>query len=100
MLTLTPGAADLVEDILARDGVPDGSGLRIVQAAPNASGALGADDLGLVLAAGPDDGDQVIEEAGARIFVEGGAVAAFVDDKELDAQQDEGDLHFMIRDQA
>jgi hypothetical protein len=86
--------------MLARDGVPDGSGLRIVQAAPNASGALAADDLGLVLAAGPDASDQVIEEAGARIFVEGGAVAEFVEDKELDAQQDADEVHFMIRDQT
>ena len=99
MLTLTPGAAHLVEDILARDGVPDGSGLRIVQAAPSPSGELGADELGLVLAAGPDPNDQVIEDQGVRVFVEGGAVAEFVEDKELDALQAEGEIRFMIRDQ-
>jgi iron-sulfur cluster assembly protein len=97
---LTPEATNLVEDILSRSGVPDGSGVRIVQAEPNPAGELAADKLGLVLAAGPDPTDQVIEEAGARIFVETGAVAEFVDDKELDAHQDEDQVRFMIRDQA
>lgn len=100
MLTLTPGATHLVEDLLSRSGVPDGSGLRIVQATANPDRDLGADDLGLVLAAGPDENDQVIEDAGARVFVESGAVSEFMEDKELDALQNEGQVHFMIRDQA
>ena len=53
----------------------------------------------LALAEGPVAGDQVVEEGGARVFVEA-AAAEVLDDKALDAQVNEqGDLAFRISEQ-
>ena len=70
-----------------------GAGLRIVSSAsePDDPGALQ-----VTAAAGPDENDQVIEAAGARVFLEPQAVA-YLDDKVLDAQLDEqGKAHFIL----
>jgi iron-sulfur cluster assembly protein len=81
VLTLTDNAADAVKTIAeATEGMPDDSGLRI-QAETTGDGQMG---LGLALAEGPVDGDQVIEEEGARVFL-GPDAAAYLDDKVLDA---------------
>jgi Fe-S cluster assembly iron-binding protein IscA len=49
---------------------------------------------------GPATGDQVVEEGGARVFLEA-AAAAVLEDKALDAQVNEqGDLAFRISDRA
>lgn len=77
MLTLTDNAQTLVRDITDRPEVPEGGGLRI---APAAS----AEGLEVSLAAEPAPGDQVIDEGGARVFVEP-QVATLLDDSTLDA---------------
>lgn len=81
MLTLTSNAAEAVRTIAeASPELPNDSGLRI-QAEPTAEGQVG---LGLTMVGSPDEGDQVIEEAGARVFVEP-ETALYLEDKVLDA---------------
>ena len=93
MLVLTETAAEVVKSVTSTPQTPDGTGLRIVSSAPEPEDP-GA--LRLAAAAGPGDNDQVIEAAGARVFVEPRA-AAYLDDKVLDAQLDEqGNAHFTL----
>jgi len=93
MLVLTEAAAEVVKSVTSTPQTPDGTGLRIVSAAPEPEDP-GA--LTLAAAAGPGENDQVIEAAGARVFVEPQA-AVYLDDKVLDAQLDEqGTAHFTL----
>lgn len=81
MLTLTSDAAVAVKTIAqASPELPDESGLRI-QAEPAGEGQVSFE---LAIVGSPAEGDQVIEEAGARVFVESEA-AVILDDKILDA---------------
>ena len=81
VLTLTSNAAEAVKTIAeASPELPNESGLRI-QAEPTGEGQVSFD---LTMVESPDVDDQVIEEAGARIFVEPEA-ALILEDKILDA---------------
>ena len=81
MLTLTSDAAEAVKTIAeASPQLPNESGLRI-HAEPTGEGQVGFE---LTMVESPDESDQVIEEAGARVFVEPEA-AVILDDKILDA---------------
>ena len=93
MLVLTEAAAEAVKSVTSTPQTPDGTGLRIVSSAsePEDAGALQ-----VTAAAGPGEHDQVIEAAGARVFLEPQA-AAYLDDKVLDAQLDEqGKAQFIL----
>ena len=93
MLVLTEAAAEVVKSVTSTPQTPDGAGLRIVSSAaePDVPGALQ-----VTAAAGPGENDQVIEAAGARVFLEPQAVA-YLDDKVLDAQLDEqGNARFTL----
>ncbi len=93
MLVLTEAAAGVVKSVISTPQTPDGTGLRIVSSAPEPEDT---DALQLAAAAGPGENDQVIEAAGARVFLEPQA-AAYLDDKVLDAQLDEqGNAHFTL----
>jgi iron-sulfur cluster assembly protein len=94
MLTLTDGAVSAIRSLTSQPELPAQTGLRIVaQDAGEAS-------FQLALAEGPVAGDQVVEEGGARVFVEP-AAAAVLDDKALDAQvNDQGSVAFSVSDQA
>jgi len=93
MLVLTEAAAEVVKAITATTETPEGSGLRIAPAAKG-SGDPGA--LQVSAAPGPGENDQVVEAAGAHIYLEP-AAAAYLDDKVLDAQVDtEGKAHFSL----
>jgi Fe-S cluster assembly iron-binding protein IscA len=77
MLTLTPSAVEAVDALLhSNPDIPDDAGLRI---APS-----GESQFSLGIAPQPAPGDQVIEDGGARVFVDEQA-APMVDDAELDA---------------
>ena len=92
MLVLTEAAAEVVKSVIDTPQAPDGTGLRITQSGsePAASG------LELAAAAEPGVNDQVVEAAGARVFLDPQA-AAYLDDKVLDAQVDaEGQVRFML----
>jgi iron-sulfur cluster assembly protein len=93
MLVLTEAATEVVKSVTSTPQTPDGTGLRIVSSAsePEDRGALE-----VTVAAGPGENDQVIEAAGARVFLEPQA-AAYLDDKVLDAEVDEqGKAHFAL----
>lgn len=77
VLALTDTARTVIRDLTAQPDVPEGSGLRI---SPTSAG-----ELQLSLEEGPTPGDEIIEDDGARLFVEG-QTAAFLADQVLDAQ--------------
>jgi len=95
MLTLTDSAVSAIRTLTSQPEQPGDTGLRIM-----AQGDGGASSFQLALVDGPAAGDQVVEEGGARVFVEATA-AEVLEDKALDAQVNEqGDLAFRISDQA
>jgi Fe-S cluster assembly iron-binding protein IscA len=84
MLVLTKAAAEVVKSVTSTPQAPQAAGLRISSSipAPDSAG-----ELQLEAVPGPDENDQVLEAAGARVFVAPQA-AVFLDDKVLDAQAD------------
>jgi iron-sulfur cluster assembly protein len=94
MLTITESAVSAICGLTSQPDLPVETGLRIVK-----QGA-GAPSFELALTEGPATGDQVVEEGGARVFLEA-AAAAVLEDKALDAQVNEqGDIAFRISDRA
>ena len=94
MLTLTDSAVSAIRSLTSQPDLPGETGLRIM------AQGQGAPSFQLALAEGPVAGDQVVEEGGARVFLEA-AAADVLDDKALDAQVNEqGDLAFRIADQG
>jgi Fe-S cluster assembly iron-binding protein IscA len=94
MLTLTDDAAQAIEEMLAAPGMPEGAGVRITAAVPSTD-AGAAPGLQAGLAPAPEGSDEVIEEAGARVFVED-TVAGLLDDKFLDADASGDKVLFSI----
>jgi iron-sulfur cluster assembly protein len=93
MLVLTEAAAEVVKAITSTPEAPEASGLRIASSAAEAADP-GA--LQISAAPGPSENDQVVEAAGAHVYLEPNA-AAYLDDKVLDAQVDpEGKAHFSL----
>ena len=93
MLVLTEAAAEVVKSVTDTPQAPDGTGLSIPQSdtEPGTAGALQ-----LAAAAEPGAGDQVVETAGARVFLDPQA-ALYLDDKVLDAEVDtEGKVRFTL----
>jgi len=82
VLTLTENASTVVKTIVDQSG-EEQAGLRISQDAPDSPA------LHVMTTEAPQPGDQVLEEDGARVFLEETA-AATLDDKVLDAAVDEG----------
>jgi Fe-S cluster assembly iron-binding protein IscA len=98
VLTLTPDATEAIERILEAPSVPDGAGVRIASAAATTDETTGS-DLQVTIAEEPDGSDEVIEEEGARVFIEG-TVIEFLADKQLDAQVVDERVGFTIAEQA
>ena len=93
MLTLTEGAVQVIRTVTSQPQLPDQTGIRIV--AQDTAGSLS-----LAVTEGPQEGDQVVESGGARVFLESGAASA-LDDKTLDAEiDDKGDVSFLIGQQS
>ena len=94
MLTLTENASTVVKTLVDQTGAAEEGGLRISQDAPDSPA------LHVIPSEAPQPGDQVLEEDGARVFLEGIA-ADTLDDKILDAQvDDQGGVQFTIAPQA
>jgi iron-sulfur cluster assembly protein len=92
LLTLTDRAAETIRTLTSQPGIPADTGLRM---------SLQDSDAGTLALSleGPQPDDSVIEDSGARVFVQRDA-AAIVDDRELDAQLDEqGRASFMLGNQ-
>ena len=94
MLTLTESARDVVRDMVSAGDAPEG-GLRIA-AEPTGEGEAG---LSLAVAESPAAGDEVVDEDGARIFLEPQA-ASLLDDQVLDARVHEDHVHFTVEPQG
>jgi iron-sulfur cluster assembly protein len=94
MLTLTDSAVTAIRTLTSQPELPVDTGLRIM------AQDEGAPSFQVTLAETPVAGDQVIEEDGARVFLEANAAAA-LDDKALDAQvDDEGTVAFTVAQQT
>jgi Fe-S cluster assembly iron-binding protein IscA len=92
MLTMTDNAVAAIRSLTGQPEVPDGAGLRIATD-PTAG------SLQLSLAPAPQEGDQVVDSSGARLFLDNDA-AALLDDKALDASVDEqGTVQFALAEQ-
>jgi Fe-S cluster assembly iron-binding protein IscA len=85
MLTLTPSAVEAVDALLHSPEVPDDAGLRI--------GTAGESQLTVEIVPEPAPGDQVIDEGGARVFVDPEA-APMLDDVQLEAKTDGDQIAF------
>ena len=91
MLVLTEAAAEAVKTLTSTPQGPEGAGLRISSAESGDPGSLR-----VAAAPGPGENDQVIEAAGAHVYLEPLA-AAFLEDKVLDAQVGtDGMAHFSL----
>jgi iron-sulfur cluster assembly protein len=82
VLTLTDNATTEIRNMIDQPAVPEGCGLRIANDPANGG-------LTLTIAATPAAGDQVLDSAGARVFLDEEA-ATVLDDKALDATKDDG----------
>jgi Fe-S cluster assembly iron-binding protein IscA len=82
MLTLTDNASTIIKNLADQTAVSENAGLRI-SATEDAAG------LAVDLTPAPEPDDQVVESAGARVFIEQSA-APVLEDKVLDAELDEG----------
>ncbi|WAL69612.1 iron-sulfur cluster biosynthesis protein [Amycolatopsis cynarae] len=92
MLAMTDAAAEAINALTAQEGKEETGGLRFAVQRQEEAGA----QLALSVARRPEDGDQVVDEHGARVFLEPQA-AQFLDDKVLDVQQDDqGQLSFAV----
>lgn len=88
MLTLTENASTIVKDISTQPGLPETAGLRITSESQSELAVSAADQ--------PQPGDQVVEQAGATIYLDETA-AVMLDDKVLDAAVDSsGKVEFAV----
>ena len=93
MLTLTENASIIVKEVAAQGGA-EVAALRIA-AEPGQEGGLSVSP-----AAQAEPGDQVVEQAGATVYLEEQA-AQLLDDKVLDAGVDQaGNVQFALGQQA
>nr|WP_202893481.1 Fe-S cluster assembly protein HesB [Kribbella italica] len=89
-MTLTENATLVIKSITGVDGAPEGAGVRISQENPTDPA------LAVTTTEAPKPGDQVVEESGARVFLEQNA-ANTLDDKILDAAvDDKGGVEFLL----
>jgi Fe-S cluster assembly iron-binding protein IscA len=93
VLAITETAADAIRGIVTAPGLPEGAGLRIAHAEDEQASTLEVSVADL-----PDDSDQVLDEAGARVFLED-AVVEMLDDKLLDAQIEGTRVGFTLMEQ-
>jgi iron-sulfur cluster assembly protein len=94
MLVLTAGAIEAIRGIVQNGDVGPHGGLRI-----SGAGATNGDtELEFELAAGAHDGDQVVRDGGAVVFLDEHA-AAVLDDKTLDVHAHGDHFHFSLEEQ-
>lgn len=90
MLTLTNNAAAVISSLTANPDLPAGSGLRI------SADTEDRQNLSLMVAGGPNEEDQVVEDHGARVFLEPNA-SETLENMVLDAEINEsGGVQFFL----
>jgi len=82
MLTLTDNASTVVEAIVRRNDETEHAGLRIEAENPDAT------DFGVTIVPLPEPRDAIVEQGGARVYLDESATTA-LSDKTLDASVDE-----------
>lgn len=92
MLTLTENAVTVIKTLAARTDDPSTGGVRIRSEAERDS------QFAVDLATEPESGDEVVEERGARVFLDQTAGSRMAR-KQLDALIDGGSVRFEVRDQ-
>jgi iron-sulfur cluster assembly protein len=97
LLALTPTAAEAVETLVSRPGLPDSAGLRISTPPPSQDGAEADATLQMGVVEAPLPDDEVIE--GSSLYLEQGT-AQFLDDKVLDADVEGDQVRFSFSEQA
>jgi Fe-S cluster assembly iron-binding protein IscA len=95
MLAVTQGAADVIRDMIEgeEEAAAEG-GLRIDTGEASDEGV----DLDLQFVDAPEEGDETVEEHGARVFLSAEA-SSLLDDKVLDAHEHGDHVHFSIEEQ-
>jgi iron-sulfur cluster assembly protein len=91
MLTITSNAAEAIRAILDSTEVPEEGGIRISMAHQNGAQA----SLELAISPAPMEGDQILEEEGAHVFLDEVAMVA-LEDKSLDAEIEGDQISFGI----
>ncbi len=96
MLELTADAVDAVRTIVRTEAhkSPEASGLRLVGRTKGEE-----TELHVSLARAPEDEDRVVEEGGARLFLDAVA-ASYLRDKRLDASTTSAGIRFTLSDQT
>ncbi|WP_353827881.1 iron-sulfur cluster assembly accessory protein [Agromyces sp. SYSU T0242] len=90
MFALTDTATTVVKELVTGAGAPEGSGLRIEAEDTDAT------QFGVAIAPAPEQGDAVVEQSGARVYLGERATIA-LDDKVLDARvAEDGRVSFDI----
>lgn len=96
MLTITPPAVEAIEAVVSSsESETEGGGLRISQAVDSEGGTAFA----LAVVNEPEEGDELVEEAGAPVFL-ASDTAPLLDDKVLDVRYDGSQLGFVLAEQA
>lgn len=89
MLALTDNAVSVIRDLATTTETPETSGVRIAVAGEE-------ERLSLALAPTATDGDHVVEDQGARVYLEQEA-ATLLDDRTLDAAvEEDGSVQFFV----
>jgi iron-sulfur cluster assembly protein len=91
MLTITSNAAEAIRAIVESTDVPEEGGIRISIAQQNGAQA----SLELAVSPAPLEGDEILEEEGAHVFLDEMAVMA-LEDKSLDAEIEGDQISFGI----
>lgn len=65
-MEVTEAAAEVIETLREEAGAPEGVGLRMVAVA----GDDGTQSIGLAFAPEPEEGDQVTEQSGIKVYVQ------------------------------
>jgi iron-sulfur cluster assembly protein len=89
MLVVTEQATTVILQLVDRPEMPDDAGLRIASTEPGNPKLTVTTDT-------PEEGDQVVESNGARVYLEPES-AQLLDDKILDARVDDsGGVQFLV----
>jgi iron-sulfur cluster assembly protein len=94
MLTITPTATEAIRVIVQSSDAPEEGGIRISVARDEAQAALA-----ISISAAPQEGDAVVDQGGAHVFLDETAASA-LDDKALDARIEGDQIAFQVVEQT
>jgi len=93
VLTLSPTASEAIALLVEHSDVSDCAGLRIAAGEPTEQGT----PLALSLVDEPEPDDEVVADGDATVFLEP-RVVPYLDDAVLEAQVNDGEIAFALRD--